>query len=249
VFIPEFYEATSLISLMDAVDSRLMQNYYRFEELLLRLRFEAATTVLFNDNGRVTTTAGDVGVGDGGTCTRAYLDALYFYLFSQRVPTMPDGNYCIVLPPTAASQLKASLGEQYRPVTEEQMQAVTNIFRVASGVEIGRASGYIGDYCNFHIFAGNSFGVGSAGSVPTVNSVSFGAGATVCEDAFAFGPGAVGRGIALPVEVRMQQSPYSLGSGFIWVSREGVANIDTDSSLDAAQQTRVFKCRFARVAV
>lgn len=64
-----------------------------------------------------------------------------------------------------------------------------------------------------------------------------------------FAPGAVGRGIALPVEMRASGVvPFQMGESYIWLSREQVAPVDLDASLDpsGSQQTRVAKLRFSR---
>lgn len=251
VFVPEFHEAIALTSLLDAVDSRLMQNYYKFENLLIRLRYEANTKIKYNNAGEVETTATNISTGDSGAMTKEFLYSVYTEMLSSQIPTFPSGMYALVLNPTALKQLKNSLQDQWHPATNEQIMEVTNIMSTVHGLEIGRVSGYQGDYCGFHVFMDNSFGVGAAGSVPTVNNVTFEAaiGARVTNDSFAFGPGAVGRGVALPVQIRSSGTvPFNLGEAFIWLSWEAAADMDNDVAIDADQQTRVFKLRTARVA-
>ncbi len=256
VFIPEFHNQISLISLLDAVGSRLMQNYFAFEELLIRSQYERSTTVVYNKAGTAVFDPADVATNDGGIFTEAFANSIYTEMYARQMPPYPDGCYSLVLNPYAANQFKTSLGDQYRPVTEAQKEAVSNTFRMAHGVEIGHISGYMGMYNNFHVFAGNSFGVGAAGTVPTVNNVIFGAGAQDAVDSFAFAPGCVGRGIGLAAEVRASGvNPFQLGEAYIWISREGVAPMDLDATIpnpgtgDLNQQTRCFKLRTSKVAV
>lgn len=250
VFIPEFHEAISLISLMSALDSRLMQHYYAFEELLIRLQYEATTVTAYNNNADVVFAPGDVTGTGGGTMTEAFANSVYTEMYANQIPSFPDGCYALVLNPYAANQYKSSLGDQYRPVTEEQKMAVSNTFSIASGVEIGRVNGYIGKYNNFHVFEGNSFGVGAAGSVSTVVSETIGGAARDAVDSFAFGPGCVGRGIALGAEIRASGvNPFNRGESFIWLSREGVAPMDLDVALDPNQQTRCYKLRTTKQEV
>ena len=67
-----------------------------------------------------------------------------------------------------------------------------------------------------------------------------------------FSYGAVGRGIALPMEVRASgTTPFNMGESFIWISREQTGVIDLDAALvsPAGQQTRCAKLRVARKAV
>jgi hypothetical protein len=252
VFIPEFHEAMSLVDLMDALESRLMRNYYQFEELLIRTEYEKATTVVYNDNGVVTSTPADVAAGDKGDMSREFLTAVYSAMYAAQIPTFPDGTYALALNPTASGQLKLSYDKLIAAPTLDDLENLTNMMRQVSGLDFSRVSGYVGlSPDGFHVFVGNSFGVGAAGASPTVQNTTFaaGVGAQVTNDSFAFGPGAVGRGIALPVEVRSQGAPFQLGTGYVWVERGGAAPMDLDASLSTGQQTRVWKLRTVRRAV
>lgn len=252
VFIPEFHEALSLVDLMDALESRLMRNYYQFEELLIRSEYEKAATIVYNDGGAVTSTATDVAVGDNGGMTRQFLTSLYSQMYAAQVPTYPDGCYVLTLNPTASGQLKASYDNLLAIPSLEQLENVTNMLRQVTGFDFGHVSNYIGfSPDGFHLFVGNSFGVGAAGSSATVQNTTFaaGVGAQVTNDSFAFGPGCVGRGVALPVEVRSQEAPFQMGSSYIWTERTGVAPMDLDSTLGSGQQTRCWRLRTVRRAV
>lgn len=249
VFIPEFTEQTSLLNLINILNTRLMQHYFAWEDLFIRTQFYQATTVYYNANGNVVTNPLSVTSGFGGQCTNQFLSSVFSTLYAAKWPTMADGMYCLLLPPSSLNALKNDLENLYRVVTVEEREAVSNALLAATGINIGETSGYIGDYQGFHIFAGNSWGVGAAGVDPTVNTTVFGAGSATTEDAFVFAPGAVGRGIALPVEMRASGVvPFQMGESYIWLSREQVAPVDLDASLDpsGSQQTRVAKLRFSR---
>lgn len=247
VYIPEFHQATALLDLLSVLNMQLGQNYYRFEEKLIREQYESSTIVRYNDNGETTDDPADVGAGDGGTVTTDFMDSLYTEMYAAGTPSMPNGNYCAVLNPTSLNQYKKSLGDQYEAPTVEQLMDLTNMLTAATGVEIGRASGYVGAYNGFEIFASNSFGKGVAGASPTANSVTFGGGTRDTYDSFAFGPGAVGHGVALPMEIRASGvTPFQVGESYIWLSREGVGALDIDSALGSGQQDRVWKMRTAK---
>ncbi|MEL6853658.1 MAG: hypothetical protein AAFO83_00955 [Cyanobacteria bacterium J06607_13] len=253
VFIPEFHQATGLIDLLQALDLQLMQNYYKFEELLIRLRYEASTIVRYNNAGNVEDTATNINaVAAGADMTTKFLDSVYTEMFGSAVPTLPDNCYMAALNPTALNQLKQSLDDDWDAPSNDQLMQLSSILRAATGVEIGRASGYQGMYQGFHIFASNSFGVGAAAGSSTVTDVALGAALNAVDmaDSFAFGPGAVGRGVAMPMEIRPSGVvPYGLGEAYIWVSREGVGDLDVDSAIDADQQDRVWKLRTTRTAL
>jgi hypothetical protein len=253
VFIPEFMEVTSLVDLMMVLDRVLMQHYFKFEDLMVRKEYFKTTKIYYNDKSEVTSTPADVAATDDGTLTENFLSSVYSQLYADQWPTLPNNCYILTVPPKSLDNLKKSLKDLYSPVTEEQRQNISNVLRAASGIEIGQSSGYVGQYCGFEIFSGNTWGVGApGGSDPTVNTTSFGAGATVTEDCFVFSYGAVGRGIALPMEVRASgTTPFNMGESFIWISREQTGVIDLDAALvsPAGQQTRCAKLRVARKAV
>ena len=253
VFIPEFMEVTSLVDLMTVLDKVLMQHYFKFEDLMVRKEYFKTTKIYYNDKSEVTSTPADVAATDDGTLTENFLSSVYSQLYADQWPTLPNNCYILTVPPKSLDNLKKSLKDLYSPVTEEQRQNISNVLRAASGIEIGQSSGYVGQYCGFEIFSGNTWGVGApGGSDPTVNTTSFGAGATVTEDCFVFSYGAVGRGIALPMEVRASgTTPFNMGESFIWISREQTGVIDLDAALvsPAGQQTRCAKLRVARKAV
>ena len=253
VFIPEFMEVTSLVDLMMILDKVLMQHYFKFEDLMVRKEYFKTTKIYYNDKSEVTSTPADVAATDDGTLTENFLSSVYSQLYADQWPTLPNNCYILTVPPKSLDNLKRSFKDLYSPVTEEQRQNISNVLRAASGIEIGQSSGYVGQYCGFEIFSGNTWGVGApGGSDPTVNTTSFGAGATVTEDCFVFSYGAVGRGIALPMEVRASgTTPFNMGESFIWISREQTGVIDLDAALvsPAGQQTRCAKLRVARKAV
>lgn len=152
----------------------------------------------------------------------------------------------------ALLQFKQSQGDDWEAPTESELQRLTSMLTAATGVNIGRANGYMGKYNGFHVFASNSFGKGAAAASPSVNSVTLGGslGDVDMVDSFAFGPGAVGRGVALPMEIRPSGVvPFGMGESYIWVSREGIGDLDVDSAIDADQQDRVWKLRTVRNAL
>jgi len=252
VFIPEFTEATSLIDLMAVLDRVLMQHYFKFEDLMIRKEYFKTTKIYYNDRNQVTSVPADVAATDDGTLTEDFLSSVYSQLYADQWPTLPNNCYVLTVPPKSLDNLKKSLGKLYAPVTEEQRQNISNVLLAASGIEIGQSSGYVGQYCGFEIFSGNTWGVGAPGGTdPTVNTTTFGAGATITEDCFVFSYGAVGRGIALPMEVRASgTTPFNMGESFIWISREQTGVVDLDSAISpAGQQTRCAKLRVARKAV
>jgi hypothetical protein len=256
VFIPNFHAKYSLVqSINDIVNSRLGQNYFALEDLMCRTPFSQTTRTLYNKRNTVVSAANQItAAGDIGTATKNYLDSLYAYMDAQQVPAYPDGNYVMVMNSFDAAALKQDLGKDYAPVSKEQQEAITSAMIAATpGVEIGHVNGYFGSYNGFNIFTSNSSGVGAAGT-EGVQAETLGGtlGAAVSRDNYVFGPGAVGRGVGMPMEIRPSGvNAYNRGESYIWLSHENTSVVDTDSAIVAVpnQQTRVFKVRFLTVPV
>jgi PBP1b-binding outer membrane lipoprotein LpoB len=256
VYIPNFHARYSLAqSITEIVNSKLGQNYYALEDLMCRTPFSQTTRTLYNKKNTVVTAANQITTaGDIGVCTSNYLDAVYGYLDANQVPAFPDGNYVLVMNPHDATTLKQDLGTNYAPVSKEQQEAITAALIAATpGVEIGHVNGYFGNYNGFNIFTSNSSAVGVAGSEGVQNETLGGAlGTAVTRDNYAFGPGAVGRGIGMPMEIRPSGvNAYNRGESYIWLSHENTSAVDVDSAIVAipGQQTRVYKLRFLSQAV
>ena len=257
VFIPNFHERYSLVqTISDVVNSKLGQNYFAVEDLMCRTPFSQTTKVVYNKKNSVLTGAINQinAVGDIGRITKNFLTALFGHMDAQQVPAFPDGTYILVLPSQCAVALQQDLGNDYRPVTTQQQEAITAALIAATpGVEIGHVNGYFGNYGGFSIFTTNSAGVGAPGSEGVTTETLGGAlGTATVRDCYAFGPGAVGRGVGMPMEIRPSGvNPYNRGESYIWLSHENTSVVDVDSAIavPANQQTRVFKVRALDIAV
>lgn len=251
VYIPNFHERYSLVqSISDVVNSKLGQNYFAVEDLMCRTPFAQTTKVVYNKRNSVVTGAITQisAVGDIGRITKNFLTALFGHMDAQQVPAFSDGTYVLVLPSQCAVALEQDLGADHRPVTKQQQEAITaSLIAATPGVEIGHVNGFFGTYGGFSIFTTNSAGVGAPGSEGVATETLGGAlGTATVRDCYAFGPGAVGRGVGMPMEIRPSGvNPYNRGESYIWLSHENTSTVDVDSAivLPANQQTRVFKVR------
>lgn len=246
VSIPEFINAYSMVNLMQALESRLMHNYYGFEDLLIRGKYSSTTNRYYNDNGAATATVTDIATaGDDGTMTEEFLNSVHANLSAANVPTYANGKRVLVTNPFATASLKNSLGDKIQAPSEAQIQEVTNIMNAGTlGDGIQRVQGYYGDYCGFMCFESTAFGVGAAGT-EGVNTVAMGGslGNGTFRSSYVFGPGAVGRGIGMPVEIRMDDSgQFGTKMRFIWRSIEGFGALDVDNAV-SGQQDRVWELR------
>lgn len=252
VSIPELINAYSMVNLMQAVESRLMHNYYGFEDLLIRGKYRSTTNLYYNNNGVPTSTATDIDAsGDDGTMTEEFLNGVNARLSTANVPTYANGKRVLVTSPLATSSLKNSLGDKAQAPSEAQIQEVTNIMNAGIlGDGIQRVQGYYGDYCGFMCYESTAFGGGVPGT-EGVNTVAMGGalGNGTFRSSYAFGPGAVGRGIGMPAEIRMDDSgQFGTKMRFIWRSIEGFGALDVDNA-QAGQQDRVWELRTLDVPV
>lgn len=250
VGIPEFHLATSLVDLMMAVETRLGQNYNATEDMAIHDVYRQALNnpdlIFYNDNGNLTQNPGDVGAGDDGTMTEEYLNAAFSEMTRRGIPTFDNGTRSIVLNTYSTPQIKNSLGDKLQAPTESAIQEVTNILNAGGlGNGLDKPTGYLGTYCNFMLFESGTVGTGVPNTprAKGVYQVNLGVGSAVVHDNYAFGPGVCGQGIALPVEVRMDDSgKFGTGTRFIWRSIEGWDSLDCTST-NPGQQDRVLVLR------
>jgi hypothetical protein len=249
VAIPEFFTATSMLNLENAVMTRLGHDYEVFEDVSIRGFFFATSRIVYNDNGAVSTIPGAVGVGDDGTMTENFLNMLYAYMAGLQIPTLDDGNYTLVLHDTALAQLKNSMASRNRYMDQMSMQELTAILQAAANREMGKTSGYVGTICNFHVFATNAHSMGVPGTVG-VQTETLGVGVTLTRTSMAFGRAAVARGIGMEAEIRRDNNDdFQRLNRYTWLSHESPGFLDVDPAISAEQQLRVVAVRTVDVSL
>ena len=276
VAIPEFIMATSMLELQGALIRNLGHNYYGFEDFMIRLNYRQAlfnpANIFYNVQGEVTNDATLVVDGADGTGTEEALASLWARMNDADIPTLPDGKRVGVCSTRFLNQFKNSLADKIQVPTESQLMEMTNILnRTYPGGEIDKVSQYFGCYEGFHlyetlstsrgatpasegVYSGDALpaGAGALDAVPP-NTTSVGTTTTppantVFRDSFFFGPGAIGHGVSMPMEIRQDDAnQFQTKNRFIWRSIEGWGALDV-SSLDTAgaatnQQNRVYVLR------
>lgn len=243
VAIPEFLSAYSMLNLENAVMSRLGHDYEAWEDLSIRARYFSTTRIVYNDRQSVTTVPGNLGAGDDGTMTEAFLNMLYAYMSGLQIPTLDDGCYVLVCHDTALAQLKNSLSVKNRVLESGNPTEITMMFQAASNREQGKTSGYAGKACGFHIFSTNTHSLGAAGTQGAQNE-TLGVGSTLTRTSLAFGRAAVARAIGMEAEVRRDNNDdFGRLNRFTWLSHEVTGDLDVDSAINAEQQLRVVQVR------
>lgn len=245
--LPEFWMARSIQNLERVVMQRLGQHYEVCVDHMIRTKYFTTTAIVYNDNGGVTITPGNVGTGDDGTMTAQFLTSLYGYMSGLQIPPMADGTYAIVMHSTAASQFLNSLNNNSRFSGALQTQDVTNLFSYAA-VQ-GQVTGYLGSFYNFHIFETNAHSLGAAGTEGAQN-VTLGVGSTLTRTSIAFGRDAVGHAVGMPVQIRRSNDDdFGRLGQFIWLSHETAATLDVNPNNNASEQLRVLQVRTVDTAL
>ena len=255
VFIPAFHSETNLFGMLDAIlESRLLDNYLKWEELWIRREYEKSTQIRYNKGGELVTDATQIAAGDGGIASLDFLSAAYSEMFELGWPTFPEtDSYVLAASPRFIKQLKSELRDLWEPPNGEQVEAMTNILRAVTRLEIERPSNYVINLEGFAIFAGNTFGVGKANSSPTSLMTNFGAGAFHTVDSFAIAPGCVGHGVSAPFAIQPSGwNAYGRGESTIWTYRGGVNAADLDAERPDAregEQTRCLRLRTSKLKI
>ena len=275
VAIPEFIMATSMLDLTTALNSKLGHNYNSFEDFMVRSKYREAlfqpNNIWYNVQSEPTNNSTLVVDGADGTMTEEFVTNLSAQMDDDDIPSLEDGCRIGVLSTKAAAQFKLSMGDKILVQTEQQLQDMSNILiHNYPGSMNDRPMQYMGKYCGFHmyqnlssskgnagnegVYAGDALpsGAGALDAVPP-NTTAVGTTATppanvVVRDSYFFGPGAVGKGVSMPVQIRQDDAnQFGTKMRFIWREICGYASIDV-SDLDTAgvartQQNRVYVAR------
>ena len=273
VAIPEFIMATSMLELVTALNTNLTHNYNSFEDLLIRTYYREALyraeNIWYNNQSEVTNDSTAIVAGADGTMTEEFATNLSAQMDDDDIPALEDGCRIGVLATKAAAQFKLSLGDKIQVPTEAQLEEMTNILiHSYPGATIDRPVQYMGKYCGFHMYQNMSSSKGNTGregvyagdalpsgagaldaAPPNVTAIGTAAPAdSVLRDSYFFGPGAVGKGSSMPMELRQDDAnQFGTKMRFIWRSIEGYASIDVSSLNNAGtartQQDRVYVAR------
>jgi hypothetical protein len=256
IYLPAYHTSTSLLNLVEQAYRLLGQNFFAFQDLLIRSQYNLATQVYYNKDGVGVSTAASLTAGDGGTCTRKFVGWMQAQMHGQKIPALPDGQYMSVLNSYSAKDYIQDLQEKLAALpSQAEIESVTRMITSTTGVNIGQVAGYIGCYDGFHHFRSNASGVGAAGT-PGVQSETLGGtlGAQLTRDCYFFGPGAVGMGVGMPMQiVPSGVNAYNRGESYIWLTYANAAPLDVDATISTpgqlGQQTKVLRARFLDRAV
>lgn len=246
--LPSFVQAYSMIELMQIIERNLVYDYYAWEDLKIRSLWSPTSRVVYNNGYRVTANAADLVANSSGTMQKGFLTNLFGYMQDLEIPTLPDGCYGLVMPTTPATQFKNELDDHWDAPSEAALKELTNMMRLDSYGESPRAVGYLGEYCNFHIFHTNAYGTGIPGT-EGVQDEALGAGTFTTRASYAFGSNTIGRGVGQPMEIRRDTNDdFQRLNRYIWRSEEGFDALDVDptgygDTSPVPQQLRVLEVR------
>ena len=252
VAVPEFINASSMADLAAAVNTRLWQNYCSFEDVSIRRKyFEVSdlnpNSVYYNQSGLAVNDPTTIGVGGDGTLSEDFLHSIFSTMANQNMLMFENGDYGLCVTPNQANQLRRSLDSKEQVYSEAQLSEITSILKMASiGTGQVKPTGFIGRYAGFMIFSGTSWGQGMSPNNNGVRSIAFNnsVGNQIVRSAYAFGMGAVGRGISMPFQIRQDGSgQFGTKMRFIWRSIESFGSLDVADNGTNGQQNRVLELR------
>lgn len=239
--IAEFTQVRSLTDLVAIANRNLNRDYNLWVDNVIRDLYLTATTVLYPDDNVAATTldANDV-------FNKDFLVDIETELFVRKIPTFPNGRWVGVLNPYDVKNLRKSfIGLANNALAQDQDNISRYLFPEGQGV----VSGYVGSAGRLDLFASNNTGVGASSSSPVPAGVQA-AGSSPAIDLGSssfFGPGAVGRGIGMPVEVRhADETNFGRRDLLIWLSHEGFGELDINEAAGTLTETRVIETRCAR---
>jgi hypothetical protein len=249
ITVPHFISARSLLDLESLVVKNLGFNYSQFEEMCVRSRYLATTQVRYNKKGLPAPLVGSLVAGDDCTLTYSFLNNLFAEMSTQQIPMFPNGKYAIVVPPATLAQLLNSLAAGNNYISQTNREELTNMLNSITNNDFLKISGYAFDCANFMIFSSNNTSVGVPGT-QGVNNSTIAAIVRTFRSCYAFGVGAVGRGVGMPMQIaRDLNDDFGRRERLIWTSHEAFTSLDVDSALGGDQQTRVLEVRLCTEVV
>lgn len=234
VAISSFAQVRSFHDLMVIADTYLRRDYNHWVDNVIRNLFLTASTVLY-PNGK--TSAASMTSTD--TFSKDFLLDIARKLNELDVPTFPDGYYIGVLNYNDYANLVKSL----TGTKEEFPKDLDAINRLLFPAGQGVVTGYVGNFHNFHLFVSRNLAKGSHTDSPVPPGVtSGGSPAITLRMSYFFGPGTIGRGIALPVEIRRaDETDFQRRTKLIWYSLEAFGALDINADPATKSETRVIR--------
>lgn len=247
VSIPSFVEYFSAYDLFGQLNMKFGYDYSQFEDRKIRALYDQTTAVWYaGANGAIATNPTSLANGQG-VMSQNFARSLYNRAHTDRWEPMPDGCFGLALNPAAFKQLRDDLDEDWEAPTVADLMAFLNMMNPTyiPNETDARVDGYMGKVENLHIFESNAFGVGNAGADGVANVVVRAPSTNALfRTSYLFGHGAVGRGIAVPVEIRTDSvTNFDRETRMSWFSWEGFDTLDVDPAINASQQLRVARIR------
>jgi hypothetical protein len=149
--------------------------------------------------------------------------------------------------------LEASLRKNLQILDRASVAELTAIFHQSTNNSDMNFTGYKGDFGDFMVFSTATLAQGPFAAALPANTETIIA-PTVMRTGFAIGAHAIGRGIAMPFNIRESDiTDFQRQKILAWNSYEGFAALDLHPILSAPgtlvpQQARAFKLRFTSTA-
>jgi hypothetical protein len=249
-----FLNAISVRDVFNVVSKNLGMNYAQFEtaQILYQLLNSTGTTY-YNKKGTPTTAPGSIVAGDGGQCDWDFVSGLAAEMATQGIPAFANGKYVLCLTPLDLATLEASLRKNLQILDRASVAELTAIFHQSTNNSDMNFTGYKGDFGDFMVFSTATLAQGPFAAALPANTETIIA-PTVMRTGFAIGAHAIGRGIAMPFNIRESDiTDFQRQKILAWNSYEGFAALDLHPILSAPgtlvpQQARAFKLRFTSTA-
>jgi hypothetical protein len=250
-----FVNSLTVGDIMNVVSNNIGFNYRQFEtaQILYGL-INSTTTVYYNKKGEPTVTPASLAAGDGCQCDWNFLTGLSAEMSTQGVPAYSNGKYLLALTAKDIATLEISLRANMQFLTRASIEEMTSIFMQSANNSDMNYNGYVGDCGDFMIFKTSTLSAGPFAAALAANTESIVGAPTAMRTGFACGAHAMGRGIAMPFNIReSDMTDFQRQRIVAWNSYEGFGALDLNAALSPVgtlvpQQTRVFKLRFTATA-
>ncbi len=252
VNIPEFILANSLVDLESILSVRIGYNYHKFIDRSIFRVLDKTKEIVYNNRNKVAVASelDQFTSGSNGQLTVDFVEELHAYAGALSLQPFEDGCYALCVPSLVIPQFSRDLRRNQQYTNVKSIEDLTNMFiRHTQNKEIDNVSGYVGSFSGFHVFVGNSFGIGAVSSIGTQEEV-IGGEPQITRTALLMGPNAVGWASSMNMVLKEDMLRFNRGKEYIWESHEGIGALDIDPRsnppFSLGQELRVIQVRLTQ---
>lgn len=216
--IPDFYMNNTAISLEDAVQRVLINDYHTWEDNAIMGEFLVSVNIRYSNSGSLQTA--QPAHTAANTMSANVVSSMASEMAANGVPTI-DGNYICVMGWEDLDNFNQTINADYN--YSSTVDGLDKMFSAPVTAQVDRVSGFVGRYNNVLLFVSNNIPTITIGN--TYNQAMF------------FGGQPVGYGIGMPMQLRMDTTGGNMQRDMLfgWYAHAGILETDVSAGPQGQQ--------------